>query len=129
MNKDIYEEFRLKVRDWLQKNAPEDLRRAEFLSPVVGSVEEKLNELKDWHRKVYEAGLIGIWWPKEYGGYEDDPVKEIIAYEEFIEFGVPYGNPASILGLTVVGPTLIVAGNEGQKKRYLKNFDGRRYMV
>ena len=120
MNKDIYEEFRLKVRDWLQKNAPEDLRRAEFLSPVVGSVEEKLNELKDWHRKVYEAGLIGIWWPKEYGGYEDDPVKEIIAYEEFIEFGVPYGNPASILGLTVVGPTLIVAGNEGQKKRYLK---------
>jgi len=42
---------------------------------------------------------------------------------------VPYGNPASILGLTVVGPTLIVAGNEGQKKRYLKNFDGRRYMV
>jgi len=120
MNKDIYEEFRLKVRDWLQKNAPEDLRKAEFLIPMVGSVEEKLNELKDWHRKVYEAGLIGIWWPKEYGGYEDDPVKEIIAYEEFIEFGVPYGNPASIVGLTVVGPTLIVAGNEEQKKRYLK---------
>jgi alkylation response protein AidB-like acyl-CoA dehydrogenase len=121
MAEDVYEEFRIKVREWLIKNTPESLRRRELLSPVVGGgVEEKINELKAWHKKVYEAGFIGIWWPKEYGGYEDDPVKEIIVYEEFMKFGAPLGNPASILGLTVVGPILLIAGTEEQKKKYLK---------
>lgn len=118
--KDNYEEFRIKVREWLLNNAQADLKKKEFLIPVTGGIEEKFKELKDWHKKVYEAGLIGLWWPKEYGGYEDDPMKEIVAYEEIIEFGVPYGNPASILGLTVVGPTLLIAGTEEQKRRYLK---------
>lgn len=36
-------------------------------------------------------------WPKEYGGYKDDSVNEIVAYEEFMRFGVSIGNPASIL--------------------------------
>jgi alkylation response protein AidB-like acyl-CoA dehydrogenase len=117
MAEDVYEEFRSKVREWLIKNTPESLRRRELLSPVVGGgVEEKINELKAWHKKVYEAGFIGIWWPKEYGGYEDDPVKEIIVYEEFMKFGAPLGNPASILDLTVVGPILLIAGTEEQKR-------------
>jgi alkylation response protein AidB-like acyl-CoA dehydrogenase len=121
MAEDVYEEFRSRVREWLIKNTPESLRRRELLSPVMeGGVEEKINELKAWHKKVYEAGFIGIWWPKEYGGYEDEPVKEIIVYEEFMRFGVPLGNPASILGLTVAGPILLIAGTEEQKKKYLK---------
>jgi alkylation response protein AidB-like acyl-CoA dehydrogenase len=120
MAEDVYEEFRSKVREWLIKNTPESLKRRELLNPVIGGIEEKMNELRAWHKKVYEAGFIGIWWPKEYGGYEDDPIKEIIAYEEFMRHGVPFGNPASIIGLTVVGPTLLFAGNEEQRKKYLK---------
>lgn len=120
MVQDEFEKFRLEVREWLKRNADERLKKKEFLNPVIGRIEEHLELLREWHKKVYEAGYLGLWWPKEYGGHGEDPLKEIIAYEEFIRFGVPFGNPASVLGLTVVGPTLIVFGNEEQKRKYLK---------
>ena len=63
------EEFRAEVYAWMKENKPAD---PSFLLPQtfmeVGS-EEQLEYLRDWQRKVYEAGYIGLNWPKQYGGY------------------------------------------------------------
>src|SRR6185503_20251688 len=48
--------FRDTTRRWLEANVPsEDLKT--------------LAERKAWHRKLYEAGYVGMLWPKEYGGW------------------------------------------------------------
>ena len=31
-----------------------------------------------WHRKLYDAGFVGMGWPKEYGGQEASPIEQAI---------------------------------------------------
>jgi alkylation response protein AidB-like acyl-CoA dehydrogenase len=109
------EEFRNYVRGWIKEN----LELGKKILSLKGERKD-LDDYKEWQRKVYNAGLIGIWWPKEYGGYGGDPLQEFIAFEEFASAGIPYGSPVSTIGLRVVGPTLIYAGNEEQKRKYLR---------
>ncbi|EZQ11721.1 acyl-CoA dehydrogenase [Candidatus Acidianus copahuensis] len=116
----MLEEFREYVRKWIRANTPEELKEKGSTIPFSGRYVDNLDELKRWHRKVYEAGLLGISWPKEYGGYGDDPIKELIAYEEFMKAKVPYGNPTAGIGMSIVGPSLIIAGSEDQKRKYVK---------
>ncbi|WP_338603270.1 acyl-CoA dehydrogenase family protein [Sulfolobus tengchongensis] len=104
------EEYRSKVREWIQKNVPEEIKlRGDMAPPDV---------LRAWQRKIYEAGYLGVSWPKEYGGWGEDPIKEIIVREEFAKAGVPYATVG--LGVSVVGPGIILNGTEEQKKKYLK---------
>ena len=47
--------FRQATRRWFQANTPR--------------VEPKtLDERKAWHRTMYDAGYVGMLWPREYGG-------------------------------------------------------------
>jgi len=111
----MYEEFRERVRKWISEN----LEFGRQVARLSGTKDE-LPIYKEWQRRVYEAGFLGVSWPKEYGGYGDDPIKEFIAFEEFAKAGIPLGSPVAAIGLRVVGPSLIYAGNEEQKRRYLK---------
>ena len=36
----------------------------------------------DWHRKLHANGLVGMSWPKEYGGKGATPVQQAILNEE-----------------------------------------------
>jgi len=97
------EAYRRKVRDWFDQNQPgpqhtHDQRRA-------------------WHRKLYDAGFIGMGWPKAYGGWEARPIEQAILGEEMARRNVPGG--VNGLGIGFIGPTLIVHGTEEQKRRYL----------
>ena len=47
--------FRKQVRTWLEANLPRAPLRT-------------LDDRKAWHRKLYEAGYLGMGWPKEFGG-------------------------------------------------------------
>ena len=42
--------FRKQVRAWLEQNMPRHIRN--------------LDERKAWHRLLYEAGYLGMGWPK-----------------------------------------------------------------
>jgi alkylation response protein AidB-like acyl-CoA dehydrogenase len=97
--------FRAQVRAWLEQHAPREPLR---------TVEEK----KAWHRKLYEAGYIGMGWPKQYGGHEARPIEQAIVVEEMARANAP----ASInwAGLGLVGPTLIHHGTDAQRERYLR---------
>ncbi|QIW22935.1 acyl-CoA dehydrogenase [Sulfolobus sp. S-194] len=112
------EEYRRKLREWITQNAPKNLMGKKILFDTVEI--ENYEELKNWQRKLYEAGYLGITWPREYGGQGLDPIYEIIAYEEFIRAGLPYGRSLGSIGLMVAGPAILKHGSEEQKKKYLK---------
>ena len=97
--------FRKQVRAWLEQNLP--------AAPLRSLAERKI-----WHRKVYEAGYLGMGWPKEYGGQGARPMEQAIVADEMARSGAP--SPTNGLGLGIVGPTIVVHGNEWQKKRYLQ---------
>ena len=58
-------EFRDNLRAWLEDNLPEGWGETVF-EPV--EMEERVPFLKDWSRRLHEAGYAGLNWPKEYGG-------------------------------------------------------------
>ena len=83
------------------------------------AVEPKtLAERKAWHRTMYDAGYVGMLWPKEYGGRGATPMQQAIVQDEMARASAP--PPINGLGIGFIGPTIIVHGTEAQKKRYLQ---------
>src|SRR5216110_32639 len=105
--------FRQTVRAWLRDNIPSEWKH-------VGSSEvprvEAYELLREWQRRLYEAGFIGLTWPKEYGGQRLTFVEEILLHEEMALAKAP--PMLNILGVGMAGPTIIAYGTEAQKKRY-----------
>ncbi len=99
------EQFRLEVRAWLEENLPK--KRI-----------ETLEERRAWHRKMYDAGFIGMGWPKEFGGREARPMEQAIVGEEMARVNAPAG--VNGLGIAIVGPTIIHHGTKDQKERFLQ---------
>ncbi len=108
------QQFRDELRAWLQANVP---------PPWTGSTaaEEKgdyFDFLRNWQKKVCEAGWAGISWPKEYGGRGAAIIEQAILQEEWARAEAPA--LINALGLYLIGPTIIAAGTEEQKKRFLQ---------
>jgi alkylation response protein AidB-like acyl-CoA dehydrogenase len=104
--------FRDELRAWLAANAPKDWdeRREE-------SMQSRFEYLKRWQRKLYEGGWAGISWPKAYGGRGASLMEQVIFWQEMALAQAP--PLANVLGLGIIGPTIIAFGTEAQKKRYL----------
>ncbi len=107
------QQFRDELRSWLQANVP---------PPWTGKTSEEergeyFDYLRSWQRKVYEAGWAGISWPKEYGGRGARLIEQAIFQEEWARAEAP--PLINVLGLQLIGPTIIAAGTEEQKKRFL----------
>ncbi len=100
------EMFRDQVRTWLAENTPRESLRTTAAR-------------KAWHRKLYEAGYLGMGWPKEYGGLDARPVEQAIVIEEMARANAP--GSINWAGLGLVGPTLIHHGTDAQRERYLRN--------
>jgi alkylation response protein AidB-like acyl-CoA dehydrogenase len=107
------EAFRKRVRAWLEVNIPEDWTKF-GLSEVPRP--EAYAFLRKWQATLYDAGFIGITWPKEYGGQGLTFVEEMILHQEMaLQKAPPMLN---VLGVGMAGPTIIAYGTEEQKKRY-----------
>jgi alkylation response protein AidB-like acyl-CoA dehydrogenase len=98
------ERFRLHARQWFAENPPGPLNT--------------LEQKKAWQRKLYDAGFVGMGWPKEYGGQDARPMEQAIVAEEMARADVPGAINSLALGL--LGPTLIVHGTDDQKQRYVR---------
>ena len=96
--------YRATVRSWFEQNKPGAL--------------ETLEERRTWHRKLYDAGFVGMGWPKKYGGQEASPIEQAIVGEEMARSGAP--GTINGLGIDFIGPTLIAHGTDAQKERYVK---------
>ena len=109
------EAFRLRVRSWLETNIPGDwLRGSMDGSQLPGP--EVYRFLRSWQRALYDAGFVGLTWPKEYGGQGLTFMEETILQEEMALRKAP--PILNILGVGMAGPTIIAYGTEQQKKRY-----------
>ena len=108
--------FRDEVRAWLAKNLPADWAAKLRQSSDVPRP-EMYAFLRDWQRRMYEAGFVGLTWPKEYGGRGLSFMEEMILHEELAVHRAP--GVLNILAIGMAGPTIIAYGTEEQKKRYL----------
>jgi alkylation response protein AidB-like acyl-CoA dehydrogenase len=103
--------FRDEVRAWLEANKPRQ----------NGSVDDGqkayIESRRAWQKKMYDAGYVGITWPKEYGGRGAGFMEQLIFNDEMILAQAP--EPINVIGLGMGGPVVITHGTEDQKKRYL----------
>ena len=66
-------------------------------------------------RALAAANLLGVDWPKEYGGRGFSAVEQFIFAEEARRVGAPI----PLVTLNTVGPTLMQYGTEEQKQKFL----------
>ena len=105
-------EFRNELREWLAAHLPQ---------PFEGNRSEEerayFEYLKKWQRTVYDGGWAGLSWPREYGGRGAGIIEQALFQEEWARAEAP--PLINVLGLSLIGPTIITVGTEQQKKRYL----------
>ena len=110
------EALRLEVQSFLKSNLP---KSADTGGAGMGSrSDDDFNDAKEFNRKLGEKGWIAPAWPKEYGGLGASIYEQIVFNEEFGYHGAPDTGTRGF-GVGMIGPTLIIHGNEEQKKRYL----------
>ncbi len=107
------ERFRVRVKSFLESNLPKGWGSTDF-----GSMgRDEIAFLRDWQRKLYENGFLGMSWPKEYGGQGASAIEMAIFNEEMAKVRAP--SPLNVLGLSLAGPTIIAHGTPEQKSRHL----------
>jgi len=109
------ERFRERVQKFLRENLPSGWARAGAGSRPAGMSVTAF--LKDWQRRLFENGFLGMAWPKEFGGQGASQVEMAIFNEEVARFRAP--GALNVLGLTMAGPTIITHGTDEQKQRFL----------
>ena len=95
--------FRAELRAWLAEHVP---RHRADASPG------------DWTKALHAAGYTGLTWPAAYGGRGLPPTYQGIYAEESALAEAP--DHVNVIGLGMVGPTIVSHGTPGQQKRFLE---------
>jgi hypothetical protein len=106
--------FRAEVRDFLAARLPPGWHGVGAL-PVdeVGPFTDR------WRRLLYENGLLGVAWPKEYGGRGLSKLEQVVLVEELARAGAPTGWNTDNFSVKMIGNTLLALGTPEQKARFL----------
>jgi len=108
-------EAELRIRDEMRAFLAEHLPAPE---DIPADFDARVAFLRDWQRKLYEARLVNLTWPAEYGGRGATLMEQIVANQELARAGAP--PLIGEVGLEVVGPTLVAEGTPEQKAAYVK---------
>jgi alkylation response protein AidB-like acyl-CoA dehydrogenase len=100
--------LRTRLRDWLHVNRPDALPADD---------DQRQAALRAWQRALWEAGWMGLSWPREFGGHGGEPVDQVIFNQELAAAHAP--SPPGIIGLQTLGPTLMHHGTAAQRLRFL----------
>lgn len=101
--------FRSEAASWL-----DDALRG-FTHAADGNAREEQSIA--WQARLHADGWAGISWPEVYGGRGLGHVHDAIFNEEAVKRDAPI--PINVIGVNLVGPTIMVHGTEEQKARYL----------
>jgi alkylation response protein AidB-like acyl-CoA dehydrogenase len=101
--------YREQVRTWLAETAA----TRGWLEPG----EPSLDRSREAQAALQEAGYAGITWPTEYGGAGLTNREQVVFNQESAAYALPIG--PFIIGLGMCGPTVLAAGSEEQRQRYL----------
>jgi alkylation response protein AidB-like acyl-CoA dehydrogenase len=105
--------FRDALRAWLDQNAPALLADG----PQYADPERRWERAMRWHKALFDAGWVGIYWPREYGGRGATLVEQYIHEEEMDRINAP--GTINPVGLNIAGPTIMQWGTNEMKHRYL----------
>ena len=107
------EAFRQQVRGFVAQELPPDWQ---VRNDREGESNEYFAFSQAFSRKLGDRGWLTMAWPEAYGGRGASPLTQLIYNEEMAYAGAPLGFG---FGVNLVGPTLMVWGNEDQKQRHL----------
>lgn len=110
------DEIRQRLRDFLSQLLPS---RWEGVGGLASA--EREDFMRWWREVLRENRLVAPGWPREYGGGGLDHRAESVLHEEFTRAGVPLhvsGN--DMLGILLLGPTVLRWGTEEQKHYFLR---------
>ncbi|HEV8586225.1 MAG TPA: acyl-CoA dehydrogenase family protein [Methylomirabilota bacterium] len=114
---DKEEAFRKDVRAWLEANVPDDLRGKAFAASRADP--DEVRRLRAWQKTMWQAGYVGMNWPREFGGRGATLTEQIILFQEMARAESPqFVNRG---GLSMLGPTLMKYGSPAQQKRHLQH--------
>jgi alkylation response protein AidB-like acyl-CoA dehydrogenase len=111
-------EYRAEVRTWLGEQALHyDLDELASPAAIRDLTDEPL--ARAWSRALAEAGYAGITWPKQHGGRGAPHSYQAIFLEEAARAEAP--QHLAVIGLGMIGPTIIAHGTPEQQDRFLTN--------
>ncbi len=131
---DGMKDFAAEVREFLQAYA---VRRSEhaddagfrwgrgedrmaYFSAAAPEVEAReVQRAKDWQRTRYDAGLGWITGPAEYGGRGLTPLHDLVYDAIETEYDVPDTGAIDVVGLGMIGPTILAHARQHVKERWL----------
>jgi alkylation response protein AidB-like acyl-CoA dehydrogenase len=102
--------WRNEIRTFIEQEKPERSDEPPMME------RRRSPHLDAWRQKLAKKGWIAPAWPKEYGGAGLGVMEQFILNEEFAEARVPN---VGGMGTSMIGPTIIIHGNEDQKKEHL----------
>jgi alkylation response protein AidB-like acyl-CoA dehydrogenase len=103
--------YRAEVRAWLEEHAGE--------APVEQGDDEAayIAARRVWQGTLAKAGFAAVAWPVDLGGQGLGAVEQVIVNQEIARAKVP--GVLDVIGVGMLGPTIIAHGTEEQKSRYL----------
>jgi alkylation response protein AidB-like acyl-CoA dehydrogenase len=98
------------VRSFLAHEGPDS-------AALPRALDDRMAALRRWQSACYAAGFVGRAWPAEFGGGGRPPVEQIVVDQELAAGGAP--EFVNVVGLDVLGPSLLRFGNDEQRRRYI----------
>ena len=105
------EQFRTELRQFLAEHLP-----SEWHGPPDEADDDDWALILRMKRALADRGWLVMHWPKQFGGLDASPMRNIIFAEEMAYHRAP-GNDR--FGTRMIGPVLMHYGTDEQKSRYL----------
>lgn len=103
--------FRDEIRNFLASALTPEIRRTDE------SEADNLARMRQWQRRLHDAGLAAISWPVEFGGRAATSVQQLIFNAEMAAARAP--EPINRSAINQLGPTIIQWGSDAQRVHYL----------
>src|ERR687885_1270018 len=98
------------IRAFLAAEAPDP-------AGLPPALDERMEALRAWQARCYEAGFVGRAWPRDFGGGGGPPPEQIVIDQELAAAGAP--EFVNVVGLDVLGPSLLRFGTDEQRRRHI----------
>lgn len=120
------ERLRQEVRRFFREHMPE-LHPYDRIGSIGNLVvtRDGFEKAKAFNKKLAERGWMAPAWPTEYGGLGASIYEQMVFNEEFGYFSPP-DNGTRAIGVSLLGPALIVHGSEEQKREHLSGITSAR---
>lgn len=120
MDSEEQNQFRAEIRAWLEANCPASQRQPIVREQQIWGGRRRVfpsAEAQQWFEACRDKGYTAPEWPSEYGGGDLSPAQAKILQQEMVKMGCR--PPLYCQGLWMLGPALLVYGNEAQKREHL----------